>query len=387
MNTLRRLEQQGQSIWYDNISRALIKSGELARMVDDGLLGVTSNPTIFEKAIAGSNDYDEQMRSVLAANPTASADVVIRALMVTDIRLAADVLLPVYERTQGRDGYVSVEVTPSKARDTQATIAEARSLWAEIDRRNLMVKIPATPEGVSAIEETICAGININATLIFSVERYREVAQAFIAGLKRRAQAGQSVNGIASVASVFVSRIDTLVDELLTNNMAGLSEPSPLASLRGKAAIANSKVVYAAFKALFAAEDFTPLRQAGAQLQRPLWASTGVKNPAYRDVLYVDSLVGPHTVNTVPPATFTAILDHGQVSGAAIEADAAEAPTTLDQLRDAGIDFAAVLKQLEDDGVAAFERSFDGLYRNVEDKMRQMRGVSTRTDSKHATAA
>ncbi|MSR15317.1 MAG: transaldolase [Gammaproteobacteria bacterium] len=381
MNTLQRLEQQGQSIWYDNISRSLITGGELARMVDDGLLGVTSNPTIFEKAIAGSSDYDEQIRSVLAANPTAGVDVVIRALMVEDIRSAADVLMPVYARTHGRDGYVSVEVTPSKARDSQATLEEARSLWAEINRKNLMVKIPATPEGVSAVEDAIYEGININATLIFSVERYREIAGAFLAGLTRRARAGKSVTGIASVASVFVSRIDSLVDDLLTQKMAGMPDATVLVSLRGKAAIANSKIVYDAFKDHFTGASFEPLRQAGAQPQRPLWASTGVKNPAYSDVLYVDSLVGPHTVNTVPPATFLAILDHGQVGGSTIESDADGAYVILDQLNDVGVDFKAVMKKLEDDGIAAFERSFDGLYRNVEEKMHQVCAVSQRANA------
>ena len=372
MNTLQRLKKLGQSIWYDNISRSLIKGGELQRMVDEGLLGVTSNPTIFEKAISSGTDYDAQMRILMTADPDASVDELIQALMIEDIKMAADVLKPVYDRTGGRDGYVSVEVTPNKARDAVGTMEEARWLWAEIDCKNLMVKIPATREGLAAIERATYEGININATLIFSVERYREVAGAYIAGLERRAKEGKPVTNIASVASVFVSRIDTLVDDLLKEKIASApGVASELSALFGKAAIANTKMIYQAYKDMFAGSRFAPLRAQGATVQRPLWASTGTKNPTYSDVLYVDSLVGPDTVNTVPPATYTAILDHGQAE-ATVEQDLVGATATLQSLGAAGIDMAWVMKKLEDDGVAAFERSFDGLYRNIEEKRQRL---------------
>ncbi|HEX7574034.1 MAG TPA: transaldolase, partial [Bacteroidota bacterium] len=312
-NALKQLEELGQSIWYDNISRSLVTSGELRRLVDEGLLGMTSNPTIFDKAISGSTDYDAQLREILTKNPGAPTAEIIQALMVKDIQMAADVLRVAYDRTGGGDGYVSVEVTPTKARDTQATNAEVRQLASLIDRKNVMVKIPATKEGLPAITRAISEGYNINVTLIFSVQRYREVAGAYIEGLELRAKEGKPVAGIASVASIFVSRIDTLVDDLLGKKIAGEKDPaaaSPLKGLLGKVAVANTKLVYQAFKEIFESPRFAPLRAKGAKVQRPLWASTGTKNPAYSDLLYVETLIGSDTVNTVPPATYTAILDH-----------------------------------------------------------------------------
>ncbi|HTY60054.1 MAG TPA: transaldolase, partial [Bacteroidota bacterium] len=306
-NALKQLEDLGQSIWYDNISRGLVTSGDLRRLVDEGLLGMTSNPTIFDKAISGSADYDEQLRGILAKSPGASTAEIIQSLMVKDIQMAADVLKTAYDRTRGADGYVSVEVTPTKARDTAATIAEVRELASRIGRKNVMVKIPATKEGLPAITAAISEGFNINVTLIFSVRRYREVAGAYIAGLESRAQAGKPVSGIASVASIFVSRIDTLVDDLLGKKIAGTSDPAAVSrfkGLTGKVAVANTKLVYRAFKEIFGGPRFAPLRAKGAAVQRPLWASTGTKNPAYSDLLYVETLVGPDTVNTVPPATY-----------------------------------------------------------------------------------
>ena len=365
MNNIQKLEQLGQSIWYDNISRGVIRRGELKKMVDQGLSGVTSNPTIFDKAISGSNDYDDQIREIVEADPRIDAAEIIKALMVRDIQMACDVLKAAFDRTRGRDGYISIEVTPSKARETQATMEEVRELWARINRTNLMVKIPATKEGLPAIEQMTYEGRNINITLIFSVERYREVAKAYINGIERRVKEGKPVDHVASVASVFVSRIDTLVDDLLTKR-----DPGKTKSLLGKAAVANSKMVYQAYKEIFGAQRFAALRARGAKVQRPLWGSTGTKNPAYSDLLYVDSLIGPDTVNTVPPQTYAAILDHGR-PGLSVEADLDSARKILADLGVAGIDMQGVLVKLENDGVAAFEKSFDGLYKNLVEKREQ----------------
>jgi transaldolase len=369
-NALKQLEELGQSIWYDNISRSLVTSGALRRLVDEGLLGMTSNPTIFDKAISGSTDYDTQLRDILMKNAGASTAEIIQALMVKDIQMAADVLSVAYDRTGGGDGYVSVEVTPTKARDTEATNAEVRQLASRIDRKNVMVKIPATKEGLPAITRAISEGYNINVTLIFSVRRYKEVAEAYIAGLEQRAKEGKTVSGIASVASIFVSRIDTLVDDLLGKKIAGEKDPaavSPLKGLLGKVAVANTKLVYQAFKEIFEGPRFAPLRAKGAKVQRPLWASTGTKNPAYSDLLYVETLIGPDTVNTVPPAAYTAILDHLHPART-VESDLEGAKNVLAGLAASGIDINAVTDTLEEDGVAAFEKSFDGLEKFLQQK-------------------
>lgn len=338
-------------------------------MVDEGLLGVTSNPTIFDKAISGSTEYDAQIHELLRGTPVPGAGELIQALMVTDIQMAADVLRPVYDRTQGRDGYVSVEVSPGKARDTGATIDEARLLWRRTGRPNLMVKIPATREGLPAIEQAVAEGININITLIFSVVRYREVTDAFLRGLERRVDGGHSLAGVASVASVFVSRVDTLVDGLLQAkaSAAAGSGSERYRVLAGRAAVANAKMVYAAFQEVFSGERFARLSRRGAAVQRPLWGSTSTKNPAYPDLLYVDPLIGRDTVNTVPPATYAAILDHAKPV-LSIEAGMPEAHRTLQDLGEAGIDMDRVMVQLEEEGVAAFEKSFDGLAANLERK-------------------
>ena len=362
MNNLQKLAQLGQSIWYDNISRGVIRKGELKRMVDEGLLGVTSNPTSFDKAISSSNDYDDQIRDLVEKNPNIDAGEIIQALMVKDIQMACDVLRPVYDLTKGGDGFISIEVTPNKARDTKATIDEVRDLWAKVNRPNLMVKIPSTKEGLPAIEQSIYEGTNINVTLIFSVERYREVADAYIRGLERRVKEGKPVDGVRSVASVFVSRIDTLVDDLLAKK-----DPDKTKPLMGKAAVANSKFVYKAFKEIFGSARFKALEAKGAKVQRPLWGSTGTKNPAYSDLLYIEPLIGQNTVNTVPPATYAAILDHCHPA-LTIESDLDGARKTLADIATAGIDMKWVLQKLEDDGVAAFEKSFDGLYANLSKK-------------------
>jgi transaldolase len=365
MNAVHLLQKLGQSIWYDNIDRLFVRDGGLQKLVDEGLTGVTSNPTIFDKAITGSKEYEEQIRELVRRTPSMTPREIIRALMIDDIRLAADCLMPVYRRSGGRDGFVSIEVTPSKARDTRGTIEEVRELWRAIDRRNLMVKIPATKEGLPAIETAIAEGMNINVTLIFSVERYSEVAHAYIAGLERRRRDGASVAEVASVASVFVSRIDTLVDDLLQE------KGDRFAGAAGKAAVANTKMVYQAYKDIFSAEPFTALRAQGAAVQRPLWGSTGTKNPAYSDLLYVENLVGPDTVNTVPPGTYAAILDHLKPA-ATLEKDLDAAREVLHRVTDAGIDMHRVTAKLEIDGVAAFEKSFDGLERYLETKKHEV---------------
>jgi transaldolase len=370
MNVLHRLAALGQSIWYDNISRSMIRSGALQRMVDEGLLGVTSNPTIFDNAISGSTDYDEQISALLRTSPSMSTGALIRALMEEDIGAAADVLLPVYQRTGGKDGYVSIEVNPGKAHDTDGTVREAAELWSSLARPNVMIKIPATREGLPAITRTIASGINVNVTLIFSVERYREVFDAWMRGLEERGQAGKEIGTVASVASVFVSRIDTMVDDQL-GHAAATASPEMAARLRalaGKAAVANTRLIYAAFKDLTASERWASLKARGARVQRPLWGSTGTKNPAYSDLLYVESLIGPETVNTVPPATYAAILSHCNPVTALEDTHNAATEALFDQLREAGIDIAEVLVTLERDGVAAFERSFDGLSRNLDSK-------------------
>ncbi len=305
MNPLKQLETEGQSVWLDYIRRNLITSGELSRLVvEDGLKGVTSNPTIFEKAIAGSSDYDEALRELLAKNPVDDTRTLFESIAIADIRMAADVLRPVYDRTGGADGFVSIEVAPQLAHDTAATIAEARRLWSSVSRPNLMVKVPATKEGIPAIEALIAEGINVNITLMFSVAHYEAVARAYMGGLARSADPRKA----ASVASFFVSRVDTAVDKAL----AAIGTPEALA-LQGKIAIANSKKTYQRFREIFYGKDFAALRERGARVQRPLWASTSTKNPAYRDVLYVEELIGKDTVNTMPLPTLQAFRDHGRV--------------------------------------------------------------------------
>ena len=311
MNPLKELAEQGQSIWLDYIRRNLIRSGELKRLVEeDGLRGVTSNPTIFDKAISGSTDYDMALRALLAADPQAPVGNLYEALAIEDIQMAADVLRPVYDATHGDDGYVSFEVSPHLAHDTERTINEAKRLRAAVDRPNVMIKVPATPAGIPAIEELIAEGVNVNVTLMFSMSHYEAVARAYIKGLERCGDPGQ----VASVASFFVSRVDTMVDKALEET----GNPEAKA-LEGKIAIANSKVVYRRFLEIFHGEGFAALRQRGARVQRPLWASTGTKNPAYSDVLYVENLIGPETVNTLPPETINAFRDHGKVPGATVK--------------------------------------------------------------------
>ncbi len=300
-NPILAVQAFGQSIWYDNIRRAMLTSGELERLVENGIVGVTSNPTIFEKAIAGSQDYDDTLLAL--AERELSSEEIFEILALEDIRGAADILRPVFERTSGKDGYVSLEVRPTLAHDVQGTIEEALRLFAALDRPNVMIKVPATVEGIQAVEALTAEGVNVNVTLIFSVHQYEAVAEAYIAGLEKRVAAGQPINAIASVASFFVSRIDTAVDAQL--------EAAGNRSLLGRIATANAKVAYARFLDLSSGERWKRLAEQGARVQRPLWASTGTKNPTYPDTTYVDSLIGPDTVNTVPPSTLQAFKDHG----------------------------------------------------------------------------
>jgi transaldolase len=366
MNPLKELAGQGQSIWLDYIRRNLIRSGELKRMVeDDGIRGVTSNPTIFEKAIAGSTDYDEALGAMLAVDAKAPVEQLYEPLAIEDIQMAADVLRPVYDASHGDDGYVSLEVSPHLAHDTQRSISEAKRLRAAVDRPNLMVKVPATPAGIPAIEQLIADGLNINVTLMFSMADYEAVARAYLNGLERCADPSK----VASVASFFVSRVDTMVDKELEKNA------SPEASaLLGKIAIANSKVVYRRFMEIFRGEGFASLRQRGARVQRPLWASTGTKNPAYSDVLYVENLIGPETVNTLPPDTINAFRDHGKIPGAVVQQGFAEADAALAALAKLGIDLDAITAKLQQDWVAAFAASFDQLMAALEKKRQAMVG-------------
>jgi transaldolase / glucose-6-phosphate isomerase len=366
MNTLKELTTQGQSIWLDYIRRSLILSGELKRMVDeDGLKGVTSNPTIFEKAIAGSADYNETLRAMLAKDPNLDVGKLYEPLAIEDIQMAADVLRSVYDATNGDDGYVSLEVSPHLAHDTEATIQEAKRLRAAVNRPNVMIKVPGTPEGVPAFEQLIADGVNVNVTLMFSMAHYEAVARAYVNGLERCANPAD----VASVASFFVSRVDTAVDRALES----LGTPQAL-SLLGKIAIANSKMVYQRFLQIFHGEGFAALRQRGARVQRPLWASTGTKNPKYSDILYVENLIGPETVNTLPPETLNAFKDHGRVIRDAVRENLDEAAAALGRLKAVGIDLNAITEKLQQDGVAAFAASFDQLMAALEKKRKSMIG-------------
>ncbi len=373
-NPLRRLAEFGQSLWYDNIQRGLMISGAFQRLVDDdGVVGVTSNPTIFEKAIGGSVDYDAEFAALVKRGKTAEA--ILDTLMVHDIQMAADLLRPIYERTQGWDGYVSIEVGPHLAHDTAGTITEARRLWKLVKRPNILVKVPATSEGIPAVEELIADGINVNITLIFALARYAEVIHAYLTGLERRVRAKQPIRHIASVASFFVSRVDTAVDKPLEARLAATHDPQQQVMLRGllgKAAIANAKLAYQTFKTAFSQPRFAALRQHGARVQRPLWASTSAKNPTYRDVLYLEELIGPETVNTVPPVALEAFRDHGCVR-LTLTDDVDGAHRVLADLAKAGIDLTAVTTQLEREGVAAFAHSHDQLLATIRAKRAALR--------------
>ncbi len=360
---LKKMSELGQSLWYDNIERNLISEGELARLVnEDSIVGVTSNPTIFQKAISGSRAYDGQIAELVTDNPTMPIKDLYEALAIEDIQQAAETLQPVYERTNGFDGYVSLEVSPTLARDTEGTIAEAKRLFKAVSRPNLMIKIPATAAGLPAITEVIGSGINVNVTLMFSLQNYIDVANAYIAGLEKLEVEGGDLGQVASVASFFVSRVDTLLDKLLDE-----VDNAAANSLKGKLAIANAKAAYKKFKEIFGSERFKKLAQKGARVQRPLWASTSTKNPAYRDVLYAEELIGPDTVDTMPPATIEALKDHGQVRPS-LEEGLDEAGALLEKLEAFDISYEEATQKLQDDGVAAFADSFIALLEALEEK-------------------
>jgi transaldolase len=373
-NPLIELTKLGQSIWNDNIERKLITSGELKRLIDeDGLSGVTSNPAIFEKAIAGSDLYADQLREL--AEKGAGPQEIYEALAITDIQMTADVLAGAFDKSGGADGFVSLECSPLLANDTAATIEEARRLWGLLDRKNVMIKIPGTEAGIPAIEQCIYEGININITLLFSLHAYEQTMEAYIRGLERRAAENKPVDNISSVASFFVSRIDTAVDKELEqriSNSADEAEKARLKSLLGRIAIANAKVAYQKYKKVFHGERFSTLKEKGAQLQRPLWASTSTKNPAFPDVYYVEALIGPETVDTMPPATIVAFRDHGRAR-VAIEDALDKEREVLARLEEVGISLDQVTGHVLADGVRLFVEPFDKLLKTIESRANDIR--------------
>jgi len=362
-NRIKQIQALGQAIWFDYISRQLLDSGELADLVEEGVTGVTSNPTIFHHAIAGSTDYDDEITRLIRADK--STNEIYEALVVRDIRDAADVLRPVYNETHGRDGFVSIEVSPRLAHDTDGTIAEARRLHKTIERPNVMIKVPATPEGIPAISTLLGEGICVNVTLIFSIVVYEHVMQAYLDGLRMYAKTGKPLGLVSSVASFFVSRVDTLTDNVLLHRVQhgeGHLEP-----LMGLAAVANAKLAYAKFKQVFGGEQFGDLRAAGARVQRPLWASTSTKSPSYPDTKYVDPLIGVNTVNTVPPETLRALRDHAVVAQT-IEQDLANAQAVMNELGGIKVDMEWVTGCLLEEGVKKFANSFDALMQAIDEK-------------------
>ena len=351
---IARLREAGVSVWLDDLSRERLTAGSLAALRDRGVSGVTTNPTIFAKAISDGDAYDAQVRDLELRQ--VATDQVLRELTTYDVRQACDVLRPVYDATGGVDGRVSIEVDPRIAHDTGRTVAEARALWWLVDRPNMFVKIPAAKQGIPAITACLAEGISINVTLIFSLARYGEVIEAFLAGLERAREAGRDLSGIASVASFFVSRVDTEVDKRLDKIGTGQA-----AALRGKAAIANARLAYQRYEQAIATERWKSLARAGARPQRPLWASTSVKDPAYDDTRYVTGLVAPSVINTMPEATLNAVADHGDIPDDSIRGSYEQSQAVLDDLAELGIDYGDVVQTLEDHGVAAFDASWDHL--------------------------
>ncbi len=356
MNPLLKLADLGQSYWLDNLTRRMIENGELkARVEKEGLRGITSNPSIFSKAISKSEDYTAQIREAKAAGGT--VETIYEMLATTDIRNACDILRPVFDKSGGSDGFVSLEVSPHLARDTATSITEGRRLWQAVDRPNLLIKIPGTKEGVPAVEQLLSEGINVNVTLLFSIDSYQAVAEAHMRALERRVAAGQPIGAVASVASFFLSRIDVLIDGLLKERMAAHPQAR---DLLGKAGIANAKLAYRQFKQNIGSARWQALAAKGGQVQRMLWASTSTKNPDYSDVMYVDALIGPHTVNTLPEETITAFADHG-TAASTVERGMDEAAATMAAIASLGIDFAKATQQLEDEGIQKFNDPYDSL--------------------------
>jgi transaldolase len=368
-NPLLQLEVLDQSVWYDNIDREQLQNGNFKRLLDeDGVSGVTANPTIFDKSISHGHAYDQQIEQLIREGKNVSD--IYETLIISDIRTVADILRPIFDHTNGADGYVSLEVSPDLAHDTEGTLKEVRRFWQMVDRPNLLIKIPATPEGIPAIRQALTEGINVNITLIFSRAAYRDVVEAYLDALESRNAEGKDISTLASVASFFVSRVDTLVDKLLEDRVKASNDPAEqqhLKSLEGKAAIANARLVYQDFKELFGTPRFETLKHSGAMMQRPLWASTSTKNPAYRDVLYAEQLIGPNTVDTMPLETIENFRDHGQVS-LTIENDIPEAITVFEQLEAVGISYTQVTQQLLDEGVKKFADSFHDLFKGIQSK-------------------
>jgi transaldolase len=374
-NPLLQLQALGQSVWLDDIDRGQLRSGLFERLIDeDGLSGATGNPTIFEHSITHDSTYDEQMRLLVAQGK--SAQEIYEKLAITDVQTVSDLLRPLYDRTNGQDGFVSIEVSPYLAHETQATLAEVRRFWQTIDRPNLMVKIPSTRAGVPAIRQALSEGVNINITLIFSIQNYRQVVEAYLDALEERLARGENISHTASVASFFVSRVDVLVDKLLEDKLKATSdstEQQKLQALQGKIAISNARLVYQEFKRLFEGPRFERLRQQGARVQRPLWASTSTKNPAYRDVLYAEELIGPNTVDTMTLQTIESFHDHGRVR-LSLEENIPQAKVELSTLAEVGLSYDQITQQLQDEGVQKFADSFDKLFTCIESKRKSFQG-------------
>ena len=370
-NRLIALHEVGQSIWLDFIDRTILENGELARMIREiALTGMTSNPTIFEKALAEGDEYDNQIKS---APPGLTAWDLFELVETTDVRTACDIFAETHKATKGGDGFVSIEVSPGVSNDAEASIAEAKRLWGTVARPNVMVKIPGTTQGARAVRALIADGINVNITLLFSIDAHRQVIEAYMGGLEDRLAAGRDISAISSVASFFVSRVDTEVDKRLDAIAAkgDATVKDRAMALKGRAAIANAKLAYQLFREMFSGDRWSKLAAKGARLQRPLWASTSTKNPAYRDVVYVEELIGPDTVDTMPPATINAFIDHGTVERT-VDKNIREAQRVMEQLAEIGVDFNDVTNRLLVDGLASFQKSFDSLIAGLERKTKTL---------------
>ena len=373
LNAAQQLLEYGQSAWYDNISREILFEGGLKRLINEcGVRGLTSNPTIFDNALKTGDAYDGQILSLKSKN--LSTDQLFEELALQDIAAAADLLLPIFRQSRGIDGYVSIEVSPLLARDAEGTIKAAKRLFERLARPNIMIKIPGTPEGLPAVKAALESGINVNVTLLFSVENYVQVAQTYCEALRTRVSRGEKVDGVRSVASFFVSRVDTIVDselEKIIKDRPGSAQAQQAKALIGKFGVANSKLAYKRFEEIFRSARFADLKQAGAQVQRPLWASTSTKNPNYRDVIYVEELIGTDTVNTLPQNTLEALIDHGKVAET-ITKDLAKAETVVSDLTELGLNLNALMNQLQEEGVKKFSDSFLALNKTLEKKVSQL---------------
>jgi transaldolase len=371
MNRLQLLHEQGQSIWLDYIDRTMLRNGDLERRIrEDALMGMTSNPTIFEKALKEGTEYDDQIRT---ASGDYTALELFELIATTDVRAACDIFRPVYDSTNGADGYVSIEVSPAAANDANATISEAERLWATVNRPNAFIKVPGTDEGAKAVRVLIAGGINVNITLLFAIEAHDKVIDAYMSGLEDRVKSGKTIDSIASVASFFVSRVDTEADKRLAalKAKAPADRQAAIAKLEGKAAIANAKLAYRLFQERFGSDRWKALAAKGGRVQRPLWASTSTKNPAYRDVMYIETLIGPDTVNTMPPQTIDAFRDHGVVART-VDKDLGAAEQTMRDLAAAGVSMKDVTDKLIVDGIASFQKSFDDLIAGLEKKTQSL---------------